>query len=53
MHSRSIMAKVQIQEEYPLHWLVWNNDYEELLEALVEQKVIKREPIIPHPLIID
>lgn len=29
----------KIQQDYPLHWLVWNNDYEELDQALATKKV--------------
>lgn len=31
----------KIKEKYPLHWLVWNNDYQELEEHLKMEKVSK------------
>lgn len=34
------MDRAQIQADYPLHWLVWNNDFEELGQALDEGKVV-------------
>lgn len=34
------MDTAQIQADYPLHWLVWNNDFEELGQALDEGKVV-------------
>lgn len=33
------MSTDQIQADYPLHWLVWNNDFEELQQALDLQQV--------------
>lgn len=29
----------RIKEQYPLHWLVWNNDYQELQELLQTEQV--------------
>lgn len=34
-----MMATDDIQANFPLHWLVWNNDFEELELALQSEKV--------------
>lgn len=31
-----------IQQEYPLHWLVWNNEYKILEAELAKKEVRKR-----------
>lgn len=33
------MLVQEIQEQYPVHYLVWNNEYQELERALKENKV--------------
>lgn len=31
----------KIKEEYPLHWLVWNNDHEDLQQLLQSTEQVK------------
>lgn len=33
------MLVSEIKEKYPLHYLIWNNDYQELEKELKENKV--------------
>lgn len=33
------MLVKEIQEKYPIHYLVWNNDYQDLEKLLKENKV--------------
>jgi len=30
-----------IKEEYPIHWLVWNNDYQDLQQLLITENKVK------------
>lgn len=32
----------QLQSEYPLHWLVWNNEYKALEIELTKKEVISK-----------
>lgn len=34
-----------IKEQYPLHWLVWNNDYQELQELLLQTEQVTWQEI--------
>ena len=41
--SRAQTSEEQISREWPLHWLVWNDDHTGL-NRLLEQKVVSKRP---------
>lgn len=34
-----VLSVEEVNRRYPIHWLVWNNQYEELQDSLQSKKV--------------